>query len=406
MRGFLIAGLAAVPFLWANFVSAGARAEISTVVEVTSLATGKGVQGVPLRITNLRNGESVLGRTDKVGRVRVRRVPVGNYCLGIGLKGAALPEQECCAYRKLGYRDVTVRFRDTWLCDSVKEIEYLHELALHAREVGDEATVAAIVAHTKDTQAQHSRALVELMPLYDETWAELFGQLSPELQRELTESLRRTRPTKALKAMRLIAERRARERAAAPRTGGTTSNGEGEIDGEGRVGPAANGKAESASNASNTAPAPNLQGTVTLPDGSVITIVPGPGDIFTSGLNFPPLGSQSQPVTPPFPKADGTADFGSPAIPPGHFYRLIGYEVVTSPDNFFYSHEETMMFDEPFTHTGILAQTRNNNVEPQVYSGWTLGWDTGFDQGDRDGFLGDLPLTPGGGGGGFGGGNN
>ncbi|MEM9187091.1 MAG: outer membrane beta-barrel protein [Planctomycetota bacterium] len=63
----------------------------------------------------------------------------------------------------------------------------------------------------------------------------------------------------------------------------------------------------------------------------------------------------------------------------GHFYTLIGYEVVTAPDNFFYSHSLTMFNSEPFTHTGVLATYSGfDNVE--FYGGWTLGWDTGFDQ--------------------------
>ncbi len=39
----------------------------------------------------------------------------------------------------------------------------------------------------------------------------------------------------------------------------------------------------------------------------------------------------------------------------GHFYTLIGYEVVTAPDNFFYSHAMTMFLSEPFTHTGAVG---------------------------------------------------
>lgn len=65
-------------------------------------------------------------------------------------------------------------------------------------------------------------------------------------------------------------------------------------------------------------------------------------------------------------------------IKAGHFYTLIGYEVVTAPDNFFYSHAMTMFYSEPFTHTGVLA-TRSYG-DTTVYGGWTLGWDTGFDQ--------------------------
>ena len=63
----------------------------------------------------------------------------------------------------------------------------------------------------------------------------------------------------------------------------------------------------------------------------------------------------------------------------GHFYTLVGYEVVTAPDNFFYSHAMTMFNSEPFTHTGVLA-TGSITDDLTVYAGWTLGWDTGFDQ--------------------------
>lgn len=44
------------------------------------------------------------------------------------------------------------------------------------------------------------------------------------------------------------------------------------------------------------------------------------------------------------------------AIRIGHFYTPFGYEVVTAPDNFFYSHAYTMQYGEPFTHTGLLFQ--------------------------------------------------
>ncbi|MCB9939187.1 MAG: porin [Planctomycetaceae bacterium] len=63
----------------------------------------------------------------------------------------------------------------------------------------------------------------------------------------------------------------------------------------------------------------------------------------------------------------------------GHFYTLIGYEVVTAPDNFFFSHAFTMNNSEPFTHTGAIA-TYNYSADLTLYGGWTAGWDTGFDQ--------------------------
>ncbi|TWT96964.1 hypothetical protein Pla108_27410 [Botrimarina colliarenosi] len=62
----------------------------------------------------------------------------------------------------------------------------------------------------------------------------------------------------------------------------------------------------------------------------------------------------------------------------GHFFTLVGYEVVTAPDNFFYSHAYTMFNSEPFTHTGAIA-TYSGFDNLEVYAGWTAGWDTGFD---------------------------
>lgn len=70
---------------------------------------------------------------------------------------------------------------------------------------------------------------------------------------------------------------------------------------------------------------------------------------------------------------------GNLSVKLGHFYTPIGYEVVTSPDNFFFSKQITFYNSEPFTHTGALA-TYKVNDKLSVIGGWTLGWDTGFDQ--------------------------
>lgn len=82
------------------------------------------------------------------------------------------------------------------------------------------------------------------------------------------------------------------------------------------------------------------------------------------------------------------------SVKAGHFYTLIGYEVVTAPDNFFYSHAITMYNSEPFTHTGVLATgALSDNLT--IYAGWTLGWDTGFDQvNDGSSWLGGFSVTP------------
>ena len=77
----------------------------------------------------------------------------------------------------------------------------------------------------------------------------------------------------------------------------------------------------------------------------------------------------------------------------GHFYTLIGWEVVPAPDNFFYSHSYTMYYAEPFTHTGFLASYAVND-DVTAYGGWTTGWDTGFeDLNEASTFLGGLSFV-------------
>ncbi len=79
------------------------------------------------------------------------------------------------------------------------------------------------------------------------------------------------------------------------------------------------------------------------------------------------------------PQAYAEVAFGDWSIKAGHFWTLIGYEVVPDTGNFFYSHSYTMYNSEPFTHTGVLG-TYSASDDTTVYAGWTLGWDTGFDQ--------------------------
>ena len=78
----------------------------------------------------------------------------------------------------------------------------------------------------------------------------------------------------------------------------------------------------------------------------------------------------------------------------GHFYTPVGYEVVTAPDNFFYSKPYTFQYGEPFTHTGILGSytfDKNWSALGGVVTGSaTGGWDGGWDQqlGNWDGLGG------------------
>ncbi len=69
-------------------------------------------------------------------------------------------------------------------------------------------------------------------------------------------------------------------------------------------------------------------------------------------------------------------------IKAGHFYTIIGNEVVTSPDNFFYTHAYTMQYGEPFTHTGFLAETALTD-SINFRAGAVNGWDN-FDSVNDD----------------------
>ncbi len=93
------------------------------------------------------------------------------------------------------------------------------------------------------------------------------------------------------------------------------------------------------------------------------------------------------------PQLYGEIANGDLSVKFGHFFTLIGYEVVPAPDNFFFSHAYTMYNSEPFTHTGVLA-TYKASDDVTLYGGWTLGWDTGFDQLDGgSNFLGGASLA-------------
>ncbi len=85
--------------------------------------------------------------------------------------------------------------------------------------------------------------------------------------------------------------------------------------------------------------------------------------------------------------------YGDWSVKVGHFFTIIGYEVVPDTGNFFYSHSYTMFNSEPFTHTGVLG-TYTASDATTVYAGWTLGWDTGFDQFDGgSNWLGGISHT-------------
>lgn len=80
------------------------------------------------------------------------------------------------------------------------------------------------------------------------------------------------------------------------------------------------------------------------------------------------------------------------SVKAGHFYTLLGYEVVTAPDNFFYSHAYSMQYAEPFTHWGALASYSLSD-KVSVTAGGVRGWDNLKDESDGNlAFLGGTTV--------------
>ncbi len=92
------------------------------------------------------------------------------------------------------------------------------------------------------------------------------------------------------------------------------------------------------------------------------------------------------------PQLYATVAYNDLTVKIGHFFTIIGYEVVPAPDNFFYSHALTMLYGEPFTHTGVLAEYAYND-RVTLYGGWVQGWDSGFNNANSaDMFIGGIGL--------------
>lgn len=90
------------------------------------------------------------------------------------------------------------------------------------------------------------------------------------------------------------------------------------------------------------------------------------------------------------PQLYGEVAYGDLSVKVGHFFTILGYEVVPAPDNFFYSHAYTMFNSRPFTHTGALA-TLTPSDDVTLWSGYTLGWDSGFND-NGDAYLGGASV--------------
>ena len=67
----------------------------------------------------------------------------------------------------------------------------------------------------------------------------------------------------------------------------------------------------------------------------------------------------------------------------GHFYTNVGYESVMPLENFFYTHTMSMMYGQPFTHTGMMASTKLFDAM-DISFGFTRGWDNWEDDAEGD----------------------
>lgn len=82
------------------------------------------------------------------------------------------------------------------------------------------------------------------------------------------------------------------------------------------------------------------------------------------------------------PQVYGEVAMGDLSAKIGKFYTICGNEVVQSTGNFFYSRQFAFYNAEPFTHTGAIT-TYNVDADTQLYNGYVMGWDSGFeDNGD------------------------
>jgi hypothetical protein len=108
------------------------------------------------------------------------------------------------------------------------------------------------------------------------------------------------------------------------------------------------------------------------------------------GINGAPNWASSKDYGLDIPQMYAELGYGNHVVKAGHFYTIIGYEVVPAIGNFFYTHAYTMQYGEPFTHTGIL-DTWTPNDQMTIYAGITNGWDN---YSDPINILG-TPLNPG-----------
>lgn len=82
------------------------------------------------------------------------------------------------------------------------------------------------------------------------------------------------------------------------------------------------------------------------------------------------------------PQLYGEVAYGKLSAKVGHFFTIVGNEVVAATGNFFYSRQFTFYNSEPFTHTGLLTSYKMDD-DTTLWNGYVTGWDSAFeDNGD------------------------
>lgn len=93
------------------------------------------------------------------------------------------------------------------------------------------------------------------------------------------------------------------------------------------------------------------------------------------------------------PQMYGEVAYNDLSVKLGHFYTLLGYQVVPANGNFFVTQPYTFQYGEPFTHTGALA-TYKYTDELTLYGGAINGWDKFDAVSDKIGMLGGFLYAP------------